>query len=90
MLEELTHDQILIMACDIKTLERTGTREVEVDELRAMGVLPEVKPGQPKSYAQEIRQKNAEEALRLKKMGKRERRRHQQQLLAEARAREEA
>lgn len=90
MLENETFDQLYIMACDRKLLERTGTREVTVNELVSMGMIPAPKPGEPMSLVQKIRRDNALEAERLRKMSKRDRRREQARLLAESRARGEA
>lgn len=78
------------MACDIHILERNGIREMTPDQMRAENILPPLKPGQPKSLAQLIRMNNAAEAERLRKLGKRQRRKEQERLLAEARARGEA
>lgn len=77
------------MACDIGILERSGIRELTVEQMRAENILPPLKPGEPASLVQQIRQRNAEEASRLKRLGKRERRREQARLLAEARAKGE-
>lgn len=90
MLENETFDGLYILACDRKLLERTGTREVTVSELVSMGLIQAPQPGAPQSLVQKIRQENAAEAERLKKMGKRARRREQERLLALAREKGEA
>jgi len=81
-------DQITLLVSDVKLLEKGEARTVE--ELQQAGIVPLANPGEPLSYVQQVKKQQAIEKELARKMGKRERRRHEQKLLEEARARGEA
>lgn len=90
-LEELTFDQIMILAMKKSHLEAgRGFGVIDADELRAMGKVPATGPGQPRSLVQRLRaQKKAEQKQPSARDLKRRRRKEHGDAIKAARARGE-
>lgn len=90
-LQKQTFDQLYILVVAKPLLATEGGRmNVTVDDLRKMGRLPSLKPGEATSHVQRLRAKKAAEAQKSEKQLRREKRRKRHEDLAAARARGEA
>ena len=78
MLEDLTFDQIYLMACDKDELKKMGTRLLTVTEAAAMGLIPESEAF-AESLASRLNREQREEEERVRKMTPRQRRRYERQ-----------
>lgn len=90
-IEELTYDQIMILAMKKSHLEAgRGLGVIDADELRAMGKVPAVADGQPRSLVQRIRAQKAKASTEpTARQRKREERRKHGEAIKAARARGE-